>query len=73
LIEAIFTSQDEVKAIGYLRGDNAQTFIDVVHEVRLHAPSFPRRGGLITFVLLWTLAIRLWISLISHHGSGRSV
>ena len=34
LIEAIFTSQDEVNMIDHLHGDNAQTFIDVVHEVR---------------------------------------
>ncbi|KAF9646803.1 kinase-like protein [Thelephora ganbajun] len=32
LIEAIFSSQDEVKMIGYLRGDDAQTFIDVIDE-----------------------------------------
>lgn len=43
LIEAIFTNQNEVKMIGYLRGDDAQTFIDVIHEVRLRHPSFPRR------------------------------
>jgi hypothetical protein len=34
LIEAIFTSRDEVKMIGYLRGGDAQTFIDVIHGVR---------------------------------------
>ena len=33
LIEAIFTSKDEAKMIGDLRGDDAQTFVDVVHEV----------------------------------------
>ena len=33
-IEAIFASKDEVKIIHGLRGDDAQTFIDVVHEVR---------------------------------------
>jgi hypothetical protein len=45
LIAAIFTSRDEVEAIGYLCGDSAQTFIDVVHEVRLHAPHFRGRVG----------------------------
>lgn len=40
LVEAVFTSQDEVKMIGYLRGDDAQTFIDVIDEVRPHTPSF---------------------------------
>ena len=49
LIDAIFESQNEVKAIHYLRGDDAQTFIDVIHEVRLHTPRF-RSRGLITFV-----------------------
>ena len=44
LIEAIFTNQNEVKMIGYLRTDDAQTFIDVIHEVRLRRPSFPGRG-----------------------------
>ena len=33
LIETIFTTQDEIKMIGCLRGDEAQTFIDVIHEV----------------------------------------
>ena len=33
LIEAIFTSKDEVKMVRDLRGDDAQTFIDVIHEV----------------------------------------
>ena len=49
LIETIFTSREEVKTIGYLRGDDAQTFIDVTHEVRPHPPWFPT-CGLITFV-----------------------
>jgi hypothetical protein len=50
LIEAIFTSQDEVNAIGYLRGDDAQTFIDVIHKVRTHILSFLGSVGLIAFV-----------------------
>ena len=45
LIEAVFTKQDEVKAIGYLCGDDAQNFIDVIHEVNFHTPSFPRQAG----------------------------
>ncbi|KAF9789392.1 kinase-like domain-containing protein [Thelephora terrestris] len=32
LIGEIFTSQDEVKMIGYLLGDDAQTFIDIMDE-----------------------------------------
>jgi hypothetical protein len=76
LIEAIFTSQDEVKAIGRLCGENAQTFVDVVHEVRLHTPSFPRRADCLCWAfcpLLQTRTIRLCTSPIFHHGSGRSV
>jgi hypothetical protein len=42
LIEAVFKSKDEIKMISDLRGDDAQTFIDVIHKVRLHHPSFPR-------------------------------
>ena len=79
LIEAIFTNQSEVKMIGCLCGDDAQTFIDVIHEVRLRHPSYPR-PGLISLVAFgsFTLefppsAIRLWISPISRHGSGGSV
>ena len=34
LIETIFASKDEFKVIRDLRGDDAQTFIDVIHEVR---------------------------------------
>ena len=33
LIETIFASKDEFKMIRDLRGDDAQTFIDVIHEV----------------------------------------
>jgi hypothetical protein len=50
LIEAIFTNQGEVKMIGYLPKRDAQTFIDVIDEVRLYTPS-PPGPGLITLVL----------------------
>ena len=43
LLGEIFTSENEVKIIGYLRGDNAQAFIDVLDGVR-SAPSFLWRG-----------------------------
>lgn len=39
LIEAIFENQGEVKMIGYLCEGEAQTFIDVIYEVRPHTPS----------------------------------
>lgn len=53
LIEAIFASPDEVKMISRLRGDNAQIFIDVIHEVSLHTPSVSGRG-LIAFTPCWS-------------------
>lgn len=55
LIETIFMSKDEVKMLGDLHGEAAQTLIDVVHEVRFHpltseprsdyahSPRYPRR------------------------------
>ena len=42
LIEAVFTSKAEIDIVRDLRRDDAQTFIDVVHGVRLHICSFPR-------------------------------
>ena len=69
--EAI-TSKDETRLTDYLRGDAAQTFIDVVYKVRRHMPSLPR-SGLIAFTLAIDLSIRLWISQISHRGYGGSV
>jgi len=53
LVEAIFTRQDEVKIVDYLRGDDVQTFIDVIDEVHPHIPSFLRRTDYLrTFRLL---------------------
>jgi len=49
-IEEIITNNDETRLTDNLPRDAAQTFIDVVHEVRLHVPSHPRRG-LITSIL----------------------
>jgi len=49
LIEAIFTSKEEVKMVRDLRGDDAQTFVDVIHEV-CFVLSFSRRS-LITYFL----------------------
>jgi len=41
LVEAALVSEDGVKVIGNLCGDDAQNFIDVIHEV----PSPPRFRG----------------------------
>ena len=43
LIEAIFVSEDEAKIVRDLREDDAQTFIDVIHEV-CSVPSFSRHS-----------------------------
>lgn len=42
LIETILSSRGATHMVGYLRGSDAQTFIDVVDEVRITLP-FPRR------------------------------
>jgi len=36
LVEAVFANKDEVKMVREFRGDAAQTFVDVVHGVRLY-------------------------------------
>ena len=75
LVEAIFTSKEEIKMIRDLRGEAAQTLIDVVHKVCLH--SFISKS-LSDFASVPSPnfrlpPIRLWISLTSHHSSGGSV
>lgn len=50
LIETIFTSREEVNTIGDLHGDDAQAFVDTLHQVR--SAIFPLRGMLTTFVLV---------------------
>ena len=39
LIVTIFSDRDEVEIVGHLRGDDAQTFIDVIDEVSIHTLS----------------------------------
>ena len=50
MIDEIFTSQSEFKMIGYLRGDDAQRFIDVLDEVR-HSVRFLLRSDLMVSFL----------------------
>ena len=57
LLGKIFTNKDEVKAIGYLRGEEARVFINVLDEIR-STPSLPRHG-LITSILLCSFAFEL--------------
>lgn len=79
LIGEIFTSKDEIKMICDLRGDDAQTFINVIHEVCF--AFFPSRNTTwLTSILfgsfaseLSTYAARLWISLTYHHAFEESV
>ena len=44
LITTILSDRDQVEMIGCLSGDNAQTFIDTVDEVRLRGPPPPNNG-----------------------------
>jgi len=43
LIGEVFSNEDDVMMIGYLHGNDTQTFIDVVYKVRFY-PSFLSRG-----------------------------
>ena len=67
LIEAIFVSEDEAKIVRDLREDDAQTFIDVIHEV-CSVLSFSRHSLLTC--LLSLPSIRLWTFRISNRSFG---
>ena len=75
LIEAVFVSKDEVKMVRDLRGDDAQTLIDVIHGVR-SILFFPRAHSDYLSSSTPSLPnpnlspIRLWISRISSRGFG---
>ena len=79
LIETIIMNKHEVREVCGLRGDDAQIFINVIHEVYLH--SFPPRHNLTAFVLFGPFTrelqtstpSRLWIFLTSRRASGGSV
>ena len=78
IIEAALTSEDAPLVTRDLRGDDSQTFVDVIHEV-YSIPPFTT-CDLITSTLFGIRTFdpsppltRPWISPISHHGSGRSV
>ena len=58
LIGAVLTSRDELQLVSDLRRDDAQTFIDVIHKVRLHTSSF-LGYSLITFVPFGCLPFEL--------------
>ena len=55
LIREIFANKDELQLINDLRGDDAQTFIDAIHRVRLNNSSF-LRWGLIASIPFQTFA-----------------
>lgn len=70
----MFTSQDEVKMIWYLCGDDAQTFINIIDEVRLWA-RLPLSPVLIllfvsslVLVVDHSLLTRPWIAPIFRNG-----
>lgn len=42
-VKEIVDEGDEPSLVGYLRGEVAQTFVDMVHEVCLYIPSLPER------------------------------
>ena len=44
LITTILLDRDQVEMVGHLSGDDAQTFIDTVYEVRFRAPPPPMNG-----------------------------
>ena len=71
LIGTIFASKDEVKMVFELRGNDAQTFIDVIHGVGLFRIPSIKRHDLITSELS-NSTVRLSISLISRRATGRS-
>ena len=37
MLISIFDDRDEAEAVGYLSGDDAQTFVNVIDEVRIYA------------------------------------
>ena len=51
LTEEIFVDEEEIRILGGLRGDDGQTFIDVILEVRFHTPS-PKKHDLISLGIL---------------------
>ena len=79
LIEATLMSQDEVKTIGNLCGDDAQNFIDVIHEVPSPLLHFrctvllPLPVSVSLFSDLRLPLIRLWTSQIANPSSGGGV
>ena len=48
LIETVFSSREAIGLAGCLQESDAQTFIDVVHEVRFH-PSIPEEWTKLRF------------------------
>ena len=76
-IEATFTSADVLEITRDLRGDDSQSFVNVIHKVQ-STPLFARYR-MITLILFdpfvkhLSSLIRLWVCLTSHHTSGSSV
>jgi len=71
LITAIFADNNEVEMVRNLCGDDAQTFVDLVDEVRLCSLS-PLKHGLVDLQSeFYPLSVRCWI--VSHRNFARDV
>ena len=71
LIEKILSSRGAAHMIGYLQESDAQTFIDIVDEVRRHSP-IPK-GCIVDFAFNILYPERHWRTSISRHSSEESV
>ena len=54
IIEVLFASQDEIKIIDHLCGDDAQAFIDTLDKVRSYTHSF--LGFVLTILFVYFLS-----------------
>jgi len=62
LVTAIFSDRNEVGMVGNLCGDNAQTFINVIDEVRIRTLSLPWDGFINSHSNFCALLVRYWIT-----------
>ena len=67
MIATLFMNRDEVEAMKHIGGDDAQTFVDTIHEVRFH-PLIPPKSDPTDSVS--SLPIRRWIVLTTCYGRG---
>lgn len=70
VIESIYSSQEATNIIGRLREKDAQTFIDIVHEVRYHSSISSGVGRMTLFLTLLCYIRRRWGPSTLHRKSG---